>query len=106
MVIETAVVQWFWLQSKRFGADQFNSLHEKLQARFDAIRVLMQPGEQFYFAGYKDNDEERQTCIYLQDLAKQIAPMGEMGLKMFQQLLAGGAALAAGGGMGGKKKAE
>lgn len=70
-MIETAVVQWFWLQSKRFGADQFNSLHEKLQARFDAIRVLMQPGEQFYFAGYKDNDEERQTCIYLQDLAKQ-----------------------------------
>jgi len=42
----------------------------------------------------------------LQDLAKQIAPMGEMGLKMFQQLLAGGAALAAGGAMGGKKKAE
>ena len=42
----------------------------------------------------------------LQDLAKQIAPMGEMGLKMFQQLLAGGAALAAGGAMGGKKKGE
>jgi hypothetical protein len=36
----------------------------------------------------------------LQDLARQIAPMGEMGLKMFQQLLAGGAAMA----MGGKKK--
>jgi hypothetical protein len=32
----------------------------------------------------------------LQDLAKQIAPMGEMGLKMFQQILAGGAAFAAG----------
>ena len=38
----------------------------------------------------------------LQDLAKQIAPMGEMGLKMFQQLLAGGAAMA----MGGKKRGE
>ncbi len=38
----------------------------------------------------------------LQDLAKQIAPMGEMGLKMFQQFLTSGAAMAMGGGaMGG-----
>ena len=38
----------------------------------------------------------------LQEMAKQIAPMGEMGLKMFQSLLAGGAAMA----MGGKKKGD
>ena len=38
----------------------------------------------------------------LQEMAKQIAPMGEMGLKMFQGLLAGGAAMA----MGGKKKSD
>jgi hypothetical protein len=36
----------------------------------------------------------------LQDVAKNLAPMGEMGLKLFQQLLAGGAAMA----MGGKPK--
>lgn len=42
----------------------------------------------------------------LQDLAKQLAPMGEMGLKLFQQVLAGGAALAAGGAMGGKPKGK
>ena len=34
----------------------------------------------------------------LQDFAKQLAPMGEMGLKMFQQFMASGAAAA------GKKK--
>ena len=39
----------------------------------------------------------------LQDYAKQIAPMGEMGLKLFQQFLAGGAAMAMGGG---KKKGD
>ena len=33
----------------------------------------------------------------LQDLAKQIAPMGEMGMKMFQQFLSSGAAMAMGG---------
>jgi hypothetical protein len=29
----------------------------------------------------------------LQELAKQIAPMGQMGLKMFQQFIEGGAAM-------------
>lgn len=37
----------------------------------------------------------------LQEVAKQMAPMGELGLKLFQQVLAGGAAMAMGGG---KKK--
>ncbi len=71
MVIETALVQWFWLQEKRKGADQFNSLHEKLLDRFGEIRVQMPLNETFYFAGYHDNEEEKQTCIYLQDLATQ-----------------------------------
>ena len=39
----------------------------------------------------------------LQDMAKQLAPMGEMGLKMFQNLLTSGAAMAMGGG---KKKGD
>ncbi len=39
----------------------------------------------------------------LQDLAKQIAPMGEMGMKMFQQFLSSGAAMAMGGA---KKKSD
>ena len=30
----------------------------------------------------------------LQDLAKQMAPMGQFGLKLFQQLMEGGAAMA------------
>lgn len=34
----------------------------------------------------------------LQDMAKQIAPMGQMGLKMFQNILESGAAMATGAG--------
>jgi hypothetical protein len=34
----------------------------------------------------------------LQDVAKQLAPMGEMGLKLFQGLMTGGMAMAAGAG--------
>jgi hypothetical protein len=33
----------------------------------------------------------------LQDIAKQLAPMGQMGLKMFQQFMESGAAMAAKG---------
>lgn len=39
----------------------------------------------------------------LQDYARQIAPMGQMGMKLFQQFLEGGAAM---GGMGGGKKKD
>jgi hypothetical protein len=40
----------------------------------------------------------------LQEYAKQLAPMGQMGLKMFEQFVASGAAMGAGmgGGMGKK----
>ena len=34
----------------------------------------------------------------LQDMAKQIAPMGQLGLKMFQNILESGAAMASGSG--------
>jgi glutathionylspermidine synthase len=71
MVIESAMMQWFWLQDVRPGADQFNSLHERLQERFGEIGSFMPAGESFYFAGFGDNEEERQTCVYLQDLATQ-----------------------------------
>ncbi len=39
----------------------------------------------------------------LQDYAKQLAPMGQMGLKLFQQLMESGASFSA---AGGKKPAE
>jgi hypothetical protein len=39
----------------------------------------------------------------LQDLAKQIAPMGQYGLKLFQQLMEGGAAIAMAGGSSPKR---
>lgn len=39
----------------------------------------------------------------LQDLAKQVAPMGQMGLKLFQQFIESGMGAAA---AGGKKKAD
>lgn len=71
MVIETALMQWFWLQDVKPNCDQFNSLHEKLIDRFKFLHKRMTPGEKFYFAGYEENVEEHQTCRYFMDLATQ-----------------------------------
>lgn len=42
----------------------------------------------------------------MQDMAKQMAPMGQFGLKLFQQLMEGGAAMAMSGGAKPKKDGE
>lgn len=77
MVIETALMQWFWLQEVKPGADQFNSLHEKLIERFGEIKHRFFPGEKFYFAGYSESLEEYQTLRYFQDLATQAGVTSE-----------------------------
>jgi hypothetical protein len=42
------------------------------------------------------------TVDQLQDMAKQMAPMGQFGMKLFQQLMEGGAAMAMSGNSGKK----
>lgn len=71
MIIETALMQWFWLQDVKPQQDQFNSLHEKLLERLGQIRELMPEPQTLYFTGYEGNEEEHQTCLYLNDLAQQ-----------------------------------
>jgi glutathionylspermidine synthase len=71
MVIESALMQWFWLQDVKPGKDQFNSLHEKLIDQFKEIRQRVPFGHKFVFAGYSESLEEYQTLVYFQDLATQ-----------------------------------
>jgi len=70
---EAACFQWVWLEqclergTLPEGADQFNSLHERLIARFgdfskDSI---------FHFTGDVGNVEDRGTLAYLMDCASQ-----------------------------------
>jgi len=70
LAIETAVAQWFWLQDVEPGADQFNSLHEKLLARFGALKAKM-GGAGMHFAAYEDVPEEWLHSTYFRDLAEQ-----------------------------------
>jgi len=73
-VFETAVFQWLWLEDRiadgalPADADQFNSLHEKLVARF---RTIFPDGGFVHFSSDADFVEDRQTVRFLEDLAKQ-----------------------------------
>jgi glutathionylspermidine synthase len=88
-LFETAVVQWRWLEALIDSgalprhADQFNSLHEKLIARFAEIA----PGRFLHFAGMSASVEDFGTLAYLADCATQankaaaLLDMQDIGLK-------------------------
>jgi glutathionylspermidine synthase len=71
-LIEAAVAQWNWLQAVKPRADQFNSLHEKLIARWGAIRTSL-PGvsPRSIFTCLKDSEEDLGNLEYLRDTALQ-----------------------------------
>ncbi len=73
-IYETAFFQWQWLEDMiaagrlPAGCDQFNRLHEALTERFAAIFTR---GSLVHFAAASDHTEDRQTVLYLEDLASQ-----------------------------------
>jgi glutathionylspermidine synthase len=67
-LVEAAVTQWYWLKDCFPQADQFNSIHEKLIAKWrDLLPYVSQP---VYF-GYEPVEEDRITIEYLRDTAQQ-----------------------------------
>jgi len=67
-LLEAAVIQWNWLRDLYPNADQFNSLHEKLIAKWkDLDSYLAKP---VYFAS-TDYPEDLLTVAYLRDTAEQ-----------------------------------
>jgi glutathionylspermidine synthase len=73
-VFECATFQWLWLEeliaggTLPAGSDQFNSLFDKLRARFAAI---FPNGGFVHFAADARAIEDRQTVRFFEDLAKQ-----------------------------------
>ncbi|MDX5405980.1 MAG: glutathionylspermidine synthase family protein [Chromatiaceae bacterium] len=72
-LFETGFFQWVWLEDMLMrgalpqGADQFNSLQDKLQQAFSELN-LPQP---FYFASVTESIEDKGTVDYLMDIALQ-----------------------------------
>jgi glutathionylspermidine synthase len=73
-VFEAGVFQWLWLEDQiargvlPAEADQFNSLHDKLLARW---RTVAPGGGRMHFTAEAAAIEDRQTVRYLEDLAAQ-----------------------------------
>ncbi|MCP5326972.1 MAG: glutathionylspermidine synthase family protein [Oceanospirillaceae bacterium] len=94
-LFETGFWQWLWLENqvdeRRLDtrADQFNSLQEKLIARF---AQLHEKGT-LYFSCVRDTDEDRGTVEYLIDCAKEAGwqtdflYIDELGINGEQQLV-------------------
>jgi glutathionylspermidine synthase len=67
-LLESAVVQWYWLQDRFPKADQFNSIHERLIAKWKELDAYVE--KPLYFA-HLDNAEDSMTAIYMRDMAQQ-----------------------------------
>jgi glutathionylspermidine synthase len=71
-LLEAAVIQWYWMEETNYGADQWNSIHDKLVACWQrhAPRI---PNRRVHFAytGTEESGEDLMTVTYLRETANQ-----------------------------------
>jgi glutathionylspermidine synthase len=65
-LLESAVVQWYWLQDVAPEADQLNSLHERLVEAWK-----LHPAHKIHFTCMEASDEDVLTTQYLRETAQQ-----------------------------------
>ncbi|MEU4574865.1 glutathionylspermidine synthase family protein [Nonomuraea sp. ATR24] len=69
-LLESSVIQWFWLQDTHPGGDQWNSVHERLIDRWRAMPLPPGPTH-FAWTNGDETGEEAMTLAYLQETAEQ-----------------------------------
>ncbi|MES2437750.1 MAG: glutathionylspermidine synthase family protein [Verrucomicrobiota bacterium] len=72
-LLEAALIQWQWLESRFPESDQLNSIHEALVERWKTI-----PESTVHFACAWENLEDRQTIAYLAETAEQAGKSAEL----------------------------
>ncbi|TJZ53043.1 glutathionylspermidine synthase family protein [Streptomyces piniterrae] len=72
-LVEAASPQWFWMEERFPGADQWNSLHERLVAAWKRQASLLPPGAPLHFAHSAGDElgEDLMTVAYLEETAQQ-----------------------------------
>jgi glutathionylspermidine synthase len=72
-LVEAASPQWFWMEERFPGADQWNSLHERLVDAWKKQAALLPPGSPLYFAHSSADElgEDLMTVAYLRETAQQ-----------------------------------
>ncbi|MEP6494920.1 MAG: glutathionylspermidine synthase family protein [bacterium] len=73
-LLEASVIQWDWLEASHKGADQFNSIHERLVATWREMTPFLGSrgplGPLVHFSSMEDI-EDRMTAAYLAETAVQ-----------------------------------
>ncbi|MFB7028765.1 MULTISPECIES: glutathionylspermidine synthase family protein [unclassified Streptomyces] len=71
-LVEAASAQWFWMEERFPGADQWNSLHERLVDAWKRQARLLPPGP-VHFAHSEGDElgEDLMTVAYLRETAQQ-----------------------------------
>ncbi|MFC6062632.1 glutathionylspermidine synthase family protein [Streptomyces ochraceiscleroticus] len=72
-LVEAASPQWFWMEDRFPGADQWNSLHERLVEAWRRQAKLLPPGAPLHFAHSAGDElgEDLMTVAYLMETAQQ-----------------------------------
>jgi len=72
-LLEASVAQWYWLQDLFPERDQFNSIHEKLLAKWQELKPYVAKLVHFAYLEPADveNSEDLMTVSYLLDVAGQ-----------------------------------
>lgn len=68
-LLEAGVIQWYWQQDLFKKYDQFNSIHERLIAKWKELKNYLKPGE--LYLAYMDSWEDFMTVSYMQEVATQ-----------------------------------
>ncbi|GGX67635.1 glutathionylspermidine synthase family protein [Streptomyces minutiscleroticus] len=71
-LVEAASPQWFWMEERFPGADQWNSLHERLVDAWRRQAKLLPPGPlHFAHSAADELGEDLMTVAYLKETAEQ-----------------------------------
>jgi glutathionylspermidine synthase len=76
-LFEASVVQWHWLEERFPGADQYNSIHERLLETWSRWKADRGIGA-MHFACVPEDDDDLITTAYLQDTAAQAGIAGRL----------------------------
>ncbi|HVI08428.1 MAG TPA: glutathionylspermidine synthase family protein [Candidatus Binatia bacterium] len=79
-LVEASVIQWYWLQDCFRRSDQFNSLHEKLVAKWRDLKNYVKAP---VFFTHCDLEEDAMTVCYLRQTAEE-AGIKTIGMLMSQ----------------------
>jgi len=69
LLLESSVIQWYWLQDYNDTLDQYNNIHEALVEHIQDCKPYLNLGPLFFTS--HDNMEDFMTVKYMQDTAAQ-----------------------------------